>query len=104
KLTKWMIDELNSSYGVFIMKHMESYQGLDNWECGLEAQGEKLDKQIRGMRRKYITKMLLSDVNKLKTKVIKEAAEFYVNYTKQQKEAMLENSSKATYKYFKDLV
>ncbi|KAD6454221.1 hypothetical protein E3N88_08927 [Mikania micrantha] len=53
--------------GVFLMRHMETYKGcLLNWECGLcgENEANNLQKlQLNDLRKKYVTKIILHDLN-----------------------------------------
>ncbi|KAM0050759.1 putative Ulp1 protease family catalytic domain, papain-like cysteine peptidase superfamily [Helianthus debilis subsp. tardiflorus] len=71
--------------GIFLMRHMETYNGtsVKEWRCGFSAErnikGEVLgnqEKEIEDLRKKYISKMLLSDVNTARVDVEREVKEF----------------------------
>ncbi|KAJ0823748.1 putative nodulin homeobox protein [Helianthus annuus] len=71
--------------GIFLMRHMETYNGtsVKEWTCGFSAErnikGEVLGnqaKEIEDLRKKYISKMLLSDVNTARVDVEREVKEF----------------------------
>ncbi|XP_035830816.1 uncharacterized protein LOC118480200 [Helianthus annuus] len=71
--------------GVFLMRHMETYKGVSGkgWECGFSNEctdaGEisyKQSKEIDDLRRKYITKMLLSEGNEYRGFVKAEVAKY----------------------------
>ncbi|PWA54844.1 hypothetical protein CTI12_AA435000 [Artemisia annua] len=52
--------------GVFLMRHMEIYKGLNKMEDGLATEGVAQQEQLNVLRRKYATKILLADINKHK--------------------------------------
>ena len=52
--------------GVFLMRHMEIYKGLNKMEDGLAPEGVAQQEQLNELRRKYATKILLADINKHK--------------------------------------
>ncbi|MFS7937671.1 putative papain-like cysteine peptidase superfamily [Helianthus anomalus] len=71
--------------GVFLMRHMETYKGVDGngWECGFSNEctdaGEityKHRKEIDDLRHKYIVKMLLSDADTYKSFVESDVAKY----------------------------
>ncbi|KAL4578215.1 hypothetical protein LXL04_014335 [Taraxacum kok-saghyz] len=64
----------NTDCGIFLMRHMETYKGqeLQDWEVNLEIEdADKGDQQMQlaALRRKYVTKILTSDLNNLKPTV-----------------------------------
>ncbi|KAL8200946.1 hypothetical protein R6Q57_012285 [Mikania cordata] len=64
----WRTEFNKVDCGVFLMRHMETYKGcLLNWECGLcgENEANNLQKlQLNDLRKKYVTKIILHDLNK----------------------------------------
>ncbi|MFS7918633.1 hypothetical protein Hanom_Chr03g00203411 [Helianthus anomalus] len=59
---------------VFLMQHMQKFNGINvPFECGFSSRWKKKQKQILSLRKKFATRMLLSDVNLVKAKV-REAA------------------------------
>ncbi|KAD7478908.1 hypothetical protein E3N88_02044 [Mikania micrantha] len=67
--------------GVFAMRHMETYKGqpINEWanDCGLKEEAEQsLVGQLNDLRIKYLSKLLLSDVNLLRDKVISQLEDF----------------------------
>ncbi|KAL8259002.1 hypothetical protein R6Q59_026955 [Mikania micrantha] len=63
----WRTEFNTVDCGVFLMRHMETYKGcLLNWECGLCGENEvnNLQKlQLNDLRKKYVTKIILHDLN-----------------------------------------
>ena len=56
------------------MRHMETYKGeeLEDWDVNLKVEDpDTFDQQVQldDLRRKYVTKILTSDINKLKPTV-----------------------------------
>ena len=74
----WQTVHNGADCGIFTMQHMETYKGkpVKDWNCGLsnecDEKGEPLRKQKRQLnelRRKYVAKILLSDINVLRPQV-----------------------------------
>ncbi|KAL4567479.1 hypothetical protein LXL04_023064 [Taraxacum kok-saghyz] len=67
-LMSWMTKKNKVDCGVFLMRHMETYKGekMDKWDASLEMECDSLQKQLNELRRKYVTKILLSDMNLVK--------------------------------------
>ncbi|KAL4579767.1 hypothetical protein LXL04_015932 [Taraxacum kok-saghyz] len=66
----WMTRENYTDCGIFVMRHKG--QELQDWEVNLEDEDpDKDDQQLQlaALRRKYVTKMLTSDLNNLKPTV-----------------------------------
>nr|GEU82902.1 hypothetical protein [Tanacetum cinerariifolium] len=55
----------SASWGVYAMRHMETYMGnmMEKCECGLDVDGCKHTSQINKLRVKYAAKILLSGCN-----------------------------------------
>ncbi|KAL8226084.1 hypothetical protein R6Q57_018641 [Mikania cordata] len=67
--------------GVFAMRHMETYKGqpINEWanDCGLKDEAEQsVIGQLNDLRIKYLSKLMLSDVNLLCDKVMSQLEEF----------------------------
>ncbi|KAL4574544.1 hypothetical protein LXL04_021377 [Taraxacum kok-saghyz] len=70
----WMTKHNYTDCGIFLMRHMETYKGQDvgDWDVNLKDEDEDSDDQqvqLDDLRRKYVTKMLTSDLNNLKASV-----------------------------------
>ena len=62
--------------GVFTMRHMEAYKGSDvSFECGFSTNKAVQKMQLKNLRMKIATKLLLSDVNVYKETVMETAKE-----------------------------
>ncbi|KAL4557717.1 hypothetical protein LXL04_035904 [Taraxacum kok-saghyz] len=64
----WMTKYNYIDCGIFLMRHMETYKGqhVDDWDVNLEDEVEDSDDQqiqLHDLRRKYVTKILISDLN-----------------------------------------
>ncbi|XP_022022638.1 uncharacterized protein LOC110922724 [Helianthus annuus] len=72
----WRTEENYIDCGIYTMRHMETYFGEENWDCGFLS-NEKFHKpQISELRKKFLTKMLLSEINTMKDDLIKHALEY----------------------------
>ncbi|KAL4590959.1 hypothetical protein LXL04_003906 [Taraxacum kok-saghyz] len=70
-IMSWMTRSNYTNCGIFLMRHMETCKGeeLQDWDVNLKVEDlDTNDQQIQldDLRRKYVTKILTSDVNKLK--------------------------------------
>ncbi|KAJ0462929.1 hypothetical protein HanHA300_Chr14g0509531 [Helianthus annuus] len=60
--------------GIFAMRHMEAYAASNKpLNCGFNKKESEQQEQIKNLRMKYAAKILLSDANLLKRKVIEDA-------------------------------
>nr|GME15878.1 uncharacterized protein LOC109175178 [Ipomoea batatas] len=71
----WRDNKNKVDCGVFLMRHMETFRGQlpELWDCGLEKENKD---QLNVLRIKYLTALVMSDVNEHKTRNIQQAAEF----------------------------
>lgn len=74
----WRKNEPHKDHTIFMMRHMETFMGVqtNNWKCGLEDDDEEQRWQIKMLRYKYATKILLSDLNQRRIFVLKEVKDF----------------------------
>ena len=75
----WQTKENVNDCGIFVMRHMETFKGrpMTRWQCGIiNKESKEQSKQLNNLRRKYATKILLSDMNVKKRYFIGEAEEF----------------------------
>ena len=74
----WQTDKRPNDCGVFVMRHMENYMGMNvlKWECGLEDEGRKQTIQLGKLRKKYAAKLLLSECNMNKEKIVAAMMKF----------------------------
>ena len=70
----WRTDKNFTECGIFAMRHMETYTG--EWKDILSNEGDNQMKELKDLRYKYLTKILLADVNELKPKIIEEVKEY----------------------------
>lgn len=104
KLMNWRTSEHHFGYGVLMMKHMESYKGEKNWDCRLAVEGAEQNHQIEHLRRKYATKVILSDLNLLKEEFVKDMKFFNAHYSQTQREALRQTSNGKCFMYFQNVV
>nr|GLL42403.1 uncharacterized protein LOC109155335 [Ipomoea trifida] len=71
----WRDNKNKVDCGVFLMRHMETFRGQlpELWDCGLEKENKD---QLNVLRIKYLTALVMSDVNEHKARNIQAAAEF----------------------------
>nr|GMD38006.1 uncharacterized protein LOC109155335 [Ipomoea batatas] len=71
----WRDNKNKVDCGVFLMRHMETFRGQlpELWDCGLEKENKD---QLNVLRIKYLTALVMSDVNEHKVRNIQQAAEF----------------------------
>ena len=74
----WQTDKRPKDCGVFVMRHMEDYMGMNiqRWDCGIEDEGRKQTNQLGKLRKKYAARLLLSDCNINKDKIAAEMMKF----------------------------
>ncbi|PWA60022.1 ulp1 protease family, C-terminal catalytic domain-containing protein [Artemisia annua] len=74
----WRTRRNENDCGILVMRHMETYNGQKNEEgnSGLRNEGEGQQGQLKILRRKYAAKILLSDENIHRKKIISESIEF----------------------------
>ncbi|CAH1446721.1 unnamed protein product [Lactuca virosa] len=77
----WKTVKKTNDKGIFAMRHMETYKGklLRKWNTGLLEEGPKQKTVLNKLRYKYAAKMLLSDLNIHRDKIIHLANEYQKN-------------------------
>ena len=86
--------QTNNNYidcGIFALRHMEMYLGNKDFDVGFVPEGKEQKKQIEDLRKKYLTKILLSEQNENRHVVESEIKE-YQRLTLKEKR-MLQNKS-----------
>ncbi|KAL8210949.1 hypothetical protein R6Q57_005386 [Mikania cordata] len=86
----WRTSHNHVDCGVFLMRHMETFQGNDKkkYDAGFALEEDKLQKkQLVGLRRKYAAKILLHDVNEAKSVVLTEM-KAYLDLTADEKKVL----------------
>ncbi|GKC22263.1 hypothetical protein Tco_1024413 [Tanacetum coccineum] len=70
----WRTTNNNKDCGVFVMRHMETYNGtsLALWNPGFKPEGAGQDTQLDDLRKKYVTRLLVWKNNILRKKVLAE--------------------------------
>ncbi|KVH96438.1 Cation-transporting P-type ATPase [Cynara cardunculus var. scolymus] len=76
--TRWQSHETSVDCGVIMMRNMETYFGVDGgkWESGLYKESTKQKRQLRDLRSKYCSKIILSEENIRKTAIITDVERF----------------------------
>ncbi|PWA51856.1 hypothetical protein CTI12_AA460020 [Artemisia annua] len=75
---KWKTKNNYIDCGVFTMLHMDNYtsEALGKWDCGLVAESKEQSDQLRVLRFKFATKILLDKVNVHAGRMYELALEF----------------------------
>ncbi|KAL4575290.1 hypothetical protein LXL04_022132 [Taraxacum kok-saghyz] len=90
---KWCTTKNIYDCGIFAMRHMETYKGQEEgkWSCGLPPEGPKQYRLIQILRAKYMFKILNSDINLRREKVIDEA-NFFATISTTEQEMLLKRA------------
>lgn len=86
----WRTSDNKIDCGIFAMRHLETYMGLDKWDCGFSVKEVAQKDQIYELRMKFLCKILLSEVNEARTSLIEDATKFQQMRT-EDKDEMLKN-------------
>ncbi|PWA46524.1 hypothetical protein CTI12_AA507870 [Artemisia annua] len=75
---KWKTKNNSIDCGVFTMLHMDNYtcEAPGKWDCGLVAESKEQSNQLRVLRFKFATKILLHEVNVHPARMYDLALEF----------------------------
>ncbi|PWA88475.1 ulp1 protease family, C-terminal catalytic domain-containing protein [Artemisia annua] len=94
---KWGTKNNEVDCGVFLMMHMENYNGetATKWNLGFPTEEENQTMELIKMRVKYATKMLMHEVNKNRAMMSEKANQFAREYTdKDEKQQMIKENIK----------
>ena len=74
----WRTRRNEHDCAIFAMRHMETFYGqrAEEWNSGFKNEGVEQEGQIKTLRKKYAAKILLSDYNIHRKKIISESIEF----------------------------
>nr|KAJ0195406.1 hypothetical protein LSAT_V11C700373370 [Lactuca sativa] len=74
----WCTRDNHVDCGVFCIQHMETYMGdkTVNWTCGLPKESKQQESVLNDLRIKYLTKILLSDSNTYRSRIIAQTTKF----------------------------
>nr|KAJ0212809.1 hypothetical protein LSAT_V11C400210150 [Lactuca sativa] len=74
----WRTRDNHVDCGVFCMRHLETCMGdkTVNWTCGLPKESKQQQSVLNDLCIKYLTKILLSDTNTHRSKIIAQTAKF----------------------------
>ncbi|XP_035845347.1 uncharacterized protein LOC110933857 [Helianthus annuus] len=77
----WRTLQNGCDCGVFTMRHMETYKGKSPWDAGFKTEDQKKmqDSQLRFLRYRYLSKIILSDYNLIRKEVYDKATDFMKN-------------------------
>ncbi|KAF5800005.1 putative Ulp1 protease family catalytic domain, papain-like cysteine peptidase superfamily [Helianthus annuus] len=91
----WQTEKNFVDCGVFAMRHMETYTGnhvsKKEWDSGLSKESPEQDKELVELRYKYLSKILLSDINLAKGEMM-ELLEKYEKMEPEKKEECKKNA------------
>ncbi|WOH00590.1 hypothetical protein DCAR_0519956 [Daucus carota subsp. sativus] len=94
---KWRTEHNHIDCGLFVMRHMEHYQGVSkNWDCGLAVEGKVQDQQLDVLRTRYAHQILLHECNKQKHHVEYQIFEEHVKKAELEKQKAKEKKEKDT--------
>ncbi|CAH9108587.1 unnamed protein product [Cuscuta epithymum] len=68
----WRNKKNKANDGVYLMRHMETFNGETDWDCGLEKEHEK---HIQVLRLKYLHKMLTFQRNEVRMELMNKVKE-----------------------------
>lgn len=70
---KWRDATNKTDCGVFLMRHMETYEGqrLEDWQVGIPVKNQ--EKVLNRLRVEYCAKILTHNINELREKVIEDS-------------------------------
>lgn len=94
---KWGTKKNEVDCGVFLMMHMENYNGepASKWNLGFPTEEEGQTMDLIKMRVKFATKMLMHEVNKNRRIMSDNAHKFAREYTdKEEKQQMIKDNIK----------
>ena len=84
---KWKTKKEKIDCGLYMMMHMENYEGKKKWETGmLEETNKNHQNQTNNLRAKYAAKMMLHEVNE-KKKIMSDYALKFAAENPDNKEA-----------------
>ncbi|KAL4557141.1 hypothetical protein LXL04_035313 [Taraxacum kok-saghyz] len=76
---KWQTVYNDIDCGIFAMRHLEYYTGgvISKFDCGLVKESEQQSAQLIKLRKKYATKILMSDLNIKMKSFLEDATSFH---------------------------
>ncbi|PWA49120.1 hypothetical protein CTI12_AA484170 [Artemisia annua] len=89
----WQTSNNYVDCGIFAMRHMETYSGNKDFDAGFVPEGKEQKKQIEDLRKKYMTKILLSEYNE-NIRVVESEIEDYHRLTLKEKKMLQDKSAK----------
>ncbi|KAL4575958.1 hypothetical protein LXL04_012045 [Taraxacum kok-saghyz] len=98
---KWQTVYNDIDCGIFAMRHLECYTGgvISKFDCGLVKESEQQSSQLIKLRKKYATKILMSDLN-IKMKSFLEDANSFQKIEESTRKNILYNAYKDRQKRF----
>uniref|UniRef100_A0A162A5M8 Ubiquitin-like protease family profile domain-containing protein n=1 Tax=Daucus carota subsp. sativus TaxID=79200 RepID=A0A162A5M8_DAUCS len=94
---KWRTEHNHIDCGLFVMRHMEHYQGVSkSWDCGLVVEGKVQDQQLDVLRTRYAHQILLHECNKQKHHVEYQIFEEHMKKAELEKQKAKEKKEKDT--------
>ncbi|KAJ0692299.1 hypothetical protein HanPI659440_Chr15g0584291 [Helianthus annuus] len=78
-ISNGVLKKNHTDSGVFLMCHMDTYMGenIKEYHCGIFAKCSGQVNQLKVLRRKYATRILLSELNLKKQEILVEANHFH---------------------------
>ncbi|KAL4566080.1 hypothetical protein LXL04_030190 [Taraxacum kok-saghyz] len=98
---KWQTVYNDIDCGIFAIRHLECYTGgvISKFDCGLVKESEQQSSQLIKLRKKYATKILMSDLN-IKMKSFLEDANNFLKIEESTRKNILYNAYKDRQKRF----
>ncbi|MFS7928521.1 putative Ulp1 protease family catalytic domain, papain-like cysteine peptidase superfamily [Helianthus anomalus] len=94
KKLEWATHDNFNDCGVFAMRHMDMYKGSgEKFECGFSTHKEIQNMQLKNMRMKIATKLLLSEANVYNGSVMNLAKETIHGLTDKKVQKMLDEEA-----------
>ena len=79
---EWLTKCMGKDSGVFVMRHMETYLGRGVFSHSLNKEEEGLKKQVNNLRIKFLSKMILLEINVQRKTILKEENQYAKKETK----------------------
>ena len=75
---EWQTHHNSYDSGIFVMRHMETYMGdIRTWKSGFVAENKGQDYQIKALKKKYVTKVVMHAENTIKKEILAEVDTYH---------------------------
>ncbi|CAI9292056.1 unnamed protein product [Lactuca saligna] len=99
---KWWLKNNFEENVVALMRHMECFQGhaQSSWDCDIEKDQKQQKEKFTKLRVKYLTKLLLNDINLNRKEIVDQGIQFDKK-TEEEKNTLLKNAMQKYKERFK---